>query len=99
MYFQKIRHPSNFRFATAHDGGALQLGGAAPLQAQVRDLGEDVFHVELRDAARKRRRRRHRVDAVNLRDGGDRPLRGAGPDLRRGSAEPRLAAERAPRTS
>ena len=52
MYFQKIRHPSNFRFAHAHADGALQLDDAAALQARVRDLGDDVFHVELRDAAR-----------------------------------------------
>jgi alpha-glucosidase len=52
VYFQKIRHPSNFRFATAHSAASLQLGDAAPLQARVRDLGEDVFHVELRDDAR-----------------------------------------------
>ena len=52
MYFQKIRHPSNFRFASGHAGDALQLGDAAPLQARVRDLGEDVFHVEFRDDAR-----------------------------------------------
>ena len=52
MYFQKIRHPSNFRFVSGHAGDALQLGDAAPLQARVRDLGEDVFHVEFRDDAR-----------------------------------------------
>jgi alpha-glucosidase len=52
VYFQKIRHPSNFRFASAHADAALQLAGAAPLGARVRDLGEDVFHVELRDDAR-----------------------------------------------
>ena len=52
MYFQKIRHPSNFRFATGHAGDSLGLGDAAPLRAHVRDLGEDVFHVELRDDAR-----------------------------------------------
>ena len=52
MYFQKIRHPSNFRFASAHAGGTLQMGDAAALRARVRDLGEDVFHVEFRDDAR-----------------------------------------------
>ncbi|HEY9028802.1 MAG TPA: hypothetical protein VIP05_31220, partial [Burkholderiaceae bacterium] len=52
MYFQKIRHPSNFRFASGHADEALQLGGAAELQARVRDLGEDVFHVEFRDDVR-----------------------------------------------
>ena len=52
MYFQKIRHPSNFRFATAHAGDALRLVDAAALRSRVRDLGEDVFHVELRDDAR-----------------------------------------------
>ena len=52
MYFQKIRHPSNFRFATAHSGDELRLGDAAPLHARIRDLGDDVFHVELRDDAR-----------------------------------------------
>jgi alpha-glucosidase len=52
VYFQKIRHPSNFRFASGHAGDSLQIGDAAPLRARVRDLGEDVFHVELRDDAR-----------------------------------------------
>lgn len=51
MYFNKIRHPSNFSFANAHTNGTLTIG-AKPLQATVRDLGEDVFHVELRDAKR-----------------------------------------------
>jgi alpha-glucosidase len=52
VYFQKIRHPSNFRFASAHADDALQLGDAAPLRTRVRDLGEDVFHVEFADPAR-----------------------------------------------
>ena len=51
MYFNKIRHPSNFTFAQVHDRGVLTLGGKA-VQATVRDLGEDVFHVELTDAVR-----------------------------------------------
>ena len=51
MYFNKIRHPSNFTFAHAHTNGSLSIG-ARPVQATVRDLGEDVFHVELRDANR-----------------------------------------------
>src|SRR4249920_3592149 len=51
MYFKKIRHPSNFRFADRCAGGVLQVG-AAPVPARVRDLGEDVFHVELEDRAR-----------------------------------------------
>ena len=51
MYFNKIRHPSNFTFAHAHTNGSLAIG-AKPVQAKVRDLGEDVFHVELRDANR-----------------------------------------------
>ncbi len=51
MYFNKIRHPSNFRFGSAY-GGAGLLCGDAHIATRVRDLGEDVFHVELRDAAR-----------------------------------------------
>ena len=51
MYFNKIRHPSNFSFAQSHTNGSLAIG-AKPVQATVRDLGEDVFHVELRDANR-----------------------------------------------
>lgn len=51
MYFQKIRHPSNFRFAEAHASSALQLGGHT-VPARVRELGEDVFHVELHDPKR-----------------------------------------------
>ncbi|CAD5366062.1 Alpha-glucosidase [Rubrivivax sp. A210] len=51
MYFQKIRHPSNFRFAEAHTSTALRLADSE-LPARVRDLGEDVFHVEIADAAR-----------------------------------------------
>jgi alpha-glucosidase len=51
MYFNKIRHPSNFTFAHAHDNGVLTMG-ARPVQAAVRDLGEDVFHVELTDTTR-----------------------------------------------
>ncbi|MFO1261964.1 MAG: glycoside hydrolase family 31 protein [Rhodoferax sp.] len=41
MQFHKIRHPDNFRFAPA-----------VPIQARVRDLGSDVFHLELSDPAR-----------------------------------------------
>ena len=51
MYFQKIRHPSNFKFAHAFTERTLQIG-ASPVQALVRDIGEDVFHVELRDVKR-----------------------------------------------
>jgi alpha-glucosidase len=51
MYFQKIRHPSNFSFATAHAQQTLSIG-SGPVQIHVRDLGEDVFHVELGDATR-----------------------------------------------
>jgi alpha-glucosidase len=51
MYFQKIRHPANFRFAGAHAVGALHVGGEA-LGLRVRDLGEDVFHVELAQPGR-----------------------------------------------
>lgn len=51
MYFNKIRHPSNFTFARAHHNGALVMG-AKRVQANVRDLGDDVFHVELTDATR-----------------------------------------------
>ncbi len=51
MYFNKIRHPSNFTFSNAFDAGVLALG-AKSARATVRDLGEDVFHVELTDTAR-----------------------------------------------
>lgn len=51
MYFKKIRHPSNFTFAQAHQGGVLQCGGQG-LSSRVRDLGEDVFHVELSNPQR-----------------------------------------------
>lgn len=51
MHFQKIRHPDNFRFATALVGDALAMG-ASTVQLRLRDLGEDVFHVELGDLAR-----------------------------------------------
>ena len=51
MYFQKIRHPSNFKFAHHHADHTLHIG-SKPVQAQIRDLGEDVFHVELTDAIR-----------------------------------------------
>jgi alpha-glucosidase len=51
MYFNKIRHPSNFRFAQAHAAQTLSFGHS-PVLAAVRDLGEDVFHIELRDAPR-----------------------------------------------
>ncbi len=51
MYFNKIRHPSNFTFAHAHSSGVLAMG-ARPVHASVRDLGEDVFHVELTDTTR-----------------------------------------------
>jgi len=51
MYFQKIRHPSNFRFASAHGTDTLTIGGET-IATRVRDLGEDVFHVELQDARR-----------------------------------------------
>ncbi|OYU42900.1 MAG: hypothetical protein CFE44_21385, partial [Burkholderiales bacterium PBB4] len=51
MYFQKIRHPSNFIFAHAYADSTLHIG-SKPVQALVRDLGEDVFHVELRDITR-----------------------------------------------
>ena len=51
MYFNKIRHPSNFTFASAHANQTLSLG-AKSVQAKVRDLGEDVFHMELKDSKR-----------------------------------------------
>ncbi len=51
MYFQKIRHPANFSFARSHQGNALQVGTDS-LGCSVRDLGEDVFHVELRQPQR-----------------------------------------------
>lgn len=51
MYFNKIRHPSNFTFAHRHDAGRLDVGDGS-VQATVRDLGEDVFHVELAHATR-----------------------------------------------
>ena len=41
MQFHKNRHPDNFRFAPE-----------VTVQARVRDLGSDVFHLELSDAAR-----------------------------------------------
>lgn len=41
MQFHKIRHPDNFRFAPE-----------VTVQARVRDLGSDVFHLELGDPAR-----------------------------------------------
>ena len=41
MQFHKIRHPDNFRFAPE-----------VTVQARVRDLGSDVFHLELDDPAR-----------------------------------------------
>jgi alpha-glucosidase len=55
MQFHKIRHPDNFRFAQGctSDG---QLRFAAPsasaVRARIRDLGSDVFHLELSDPAR-----------------------------------------------
>ena len=51
MYFNKIRHPSNFTFATAHANQTLSVG-AKTIQSTVRDLGEDVFYLELNDAQR-----------------------------------------------
>lgn len=51
MYFNKIRHPSNVAFAHACNNGALAIG-AKTVQANVRDVGEDVFHVELTDTTR-----------------------------------------------
>ncbi|MES2952164.1 MAG: TIM-barrel domain-containing protein [Pseudomonadota bacterium] len=51
MYFNKIRHPSNFTFASAHANNTLSLGTKS-VQAKVRDLGEDVFHLELNDTKR-----------------------------------------------
>jgi alpha-glucosidase len=51
MYFRKIRHPSNFRFADRQAQGALHFGDDQA-SLVVRDLGEDVFHVELRDPTR-----------------------------------------------
>ncbi len=46
MYFNKIRHPSNFSFGTDYAEPHLQLGGTA-VQVHLRSLGEDVFHLEL----------------------------------------------------
>ncbi len=64
MYFHKFRHPSNFTFASgcvailaenlpqaAGNTHSVQFG-ARSIAATVRDLGEDVFHVELRDEQR-----------------------------------------------
>ncbi len=51
MYFQKIRHPSNFSFAERHAAQRLSVG-AHGVDTLVRDLGEDVFHVELREPGR-----------------------------------------------
>lgn len=51
MYFQKIRHPSNFRFADQHRDAQLRFGDQR-IACQVRDLGEDLFHVELQQAER-----------------------------------------------
>jgi alpha-glucosidase len=51
MYFQKIRHPSNFSFVQHPNPGELQFG-THRMPLQMRDLGEDVFHVEWRDDQR-----------------------------------------------
>lgn len=51
MYFNKIRHPSNFRFATAHHDNSLQLGDRR-LASCIRDLGDNVFHIEFTDTQR-----------------------------------------------
>ena len=51
MYFHKIRHPSNFVFAHGADTGTLRFG-AGRAGVTLRDLGEDVFHVELADPGR-----------------------------------------------
>ena len=51
MYFQKIRHPSNFSFAVRYVAQTLQIGSHS-MPATLRDLGEDVFHVELIDPDR-----------------------------------------------
>ena len=51
MYFQKNRHPSNFSFANGHAHNTLTLGSKS-VRIGLRDLGEDVFHVELEDAVR-----------------------------------------------
>ena len=51
MDFHKIRHPSNFRFAERCDAGQLQFG-STHADLRLRDLGDDVFHLELRAPAR-----------------------------------------------
>ncbi len=51
MYFHKIRHPANFRFADAHDGRLLSFETQS-MDLEMRDLGDDVFHVELRQPGR-----------------------------------------------
>ena len=51
MYFRKIRHPSNFRFADRQASSALHFGDEQ-VPCAVRDLGEDVFHVELQHPGR-----------------------------------------------
>ncbi len=51
MYFNKSRHPSNFRFCTRREGDTLRFG-ARQAALRLRDLGEDVFHVELSDPER-----------------------------------------------
>jgi alpha-glucosidase len=53
MYFHKFRHPSNFRFADRHSASDNALHfGASQAQVRLRDLGEDVFHIELQDPRR-----------------------------------------------
>lgn len=51
MYFHKTRHPSNFRFADGFDGQQLRLGDRHAALT-LRNLGEDVFHIELTDTQR-----------------------------------------------
>lgn len=51
MYFNKIRHPSNFSFAHGYARASLQFESDA-VGVALHDLGEDVFHVELNHARR-----------------------------------------------
>ncbi len=51
MYFNKIRHPSNFVFAKVQSPTQLVFG-QDPATLTLRDLGEDVFHLHLQEPRR-----------------------------------------------
>ncbi len=51
LYFKKIRHPANFSFANSFSNQFLH-NGASEFAANIEALGEDVFHVEIRDNER-----------------------------------------------